>query len=183
MWVTVGVVVVALQAPAVLMLRQLGRQSRELQQGLAAAEQQRASIQARSTKLALEHAEVQRQIALAERLCRKHRWSELFAALSECVPETAILTRLETDPPTASATGAPIVHVRGPGAKAEDDRKAANVASGLVISGVAVDHDSVATFLRNLNNLGQVGQCTLESTLRQPFLNGEGVSFTIRTQW
>jgi len=183
MWVTVGVVVIALQVPAVLTLRQLGRQSRELQRGLAAAEQQRASIQARSAKLAVEHAEVQRQIALAERLSRKHRWSELFAALSECVPETAVLTRLETDPPTASVVSGPIVPVRGPGVTAEDEGKQASVARGLVISGVAVDHDSVARFLKNLNNRGQVGQCTLESALRQPFLNGEGVWFTIRTQW
>lgn len=181
-WVTVGIVLVAMQIPAFILIRQMGSQARELQRGLWAADQQRQVIHARIQALTAHQDEVDRQQQLADQLTRKHHWSGLFAAVSGCLPETVVLTRLETDPPKSGANAPAILPVRGL-AGGEGGSESSGVARGLIISGVAIDHDSVAAFLRNLNAGGQLGRCSLESTLRQPFLDAEAVSFTVRTQW
>ncbi len=181
-WVTVGTVLLAMQIPAFVLIRQMGGQARELQRGLAAAEQQRQVINTRMQAIAAEQDEVDRQTQLAERLTRKHHWSRLFATVSMCLPETAVLTRLETDPPKSGPTASAVLPVRGLAGN-RDGTEGSGAARGLIISGMAMDHESVAAFLRNLNAGGQLGRCSLESTLRQPFLDGEGVSFTVRAQW
>jgi Tfp pilus assembly protein PilN len=119
---------------------------------------------------------------LAEQLNRKHRWSELLIGVTQCLPDTAVLTRLESDPPKCGNASLQAVQVRAPAEK-NASVEPTDVANGLIISGVATDHGSVATFLRNLNTRGRVGRCLLESTMRQPYLTGEGVMFTIKTKW
>lgn len=182
-WIVVGSLVLGLQVPAFVMIRQMGTQARELQRGLAMAAAQRLNIQARLDALAAQQTELDSQLELTERLSRKHRWSELFETIAACLPDTIVLTRLDTDPPRAADDAEPpALRVRATAGGSEGSANR-SVAAGLVIGGVAMDHDSVAVFLRNLNATGQVGRCSLESTLRQPFLKGEGVSFTVRAQW
>jgi len=182
-WIAVGAVVVALQVPAVLALRQMGVQARQLQQGIADAMQQRAVVTTRLAALAVEQAEAQRQLELAERLSRKHRWSELLATIADCVPDTAVLMRVESDPPRSQGSSGVVLAARGPAGQAGTAAEGDHAAGGLLISGMGIDHDAVTAFLRNLNARGRVGRCTLESATRQPFMDGEGVSFTVRMQW
>lgn len=182
-WVIVGSAVLALQVPAFVMIRQMGTQARGLQHGLQMAEGQRRSIQTRIDALTVQQADLDSQLLLAERLSRKHRWSQLFETVAACLPDTVVLTRVDTDPPRADDdAAAPALRVRA-ATEREDASGPRSVAAGLVIGGVAMDHDSVAVFLRNLNATGRVGRCSLESTMRQPFLKGEGVFFTVRSQW
>jgi len=181
-WVAAGVVVMALQLPALVVLRQLGTQARTLQQGLLEAERQREVLEGKLSALKAGQTEVDQQIRLADRLARKHRWSELFTGMSACLPPTAVLTKLESDPPQAGTSSTPVLRVRSNNTEAPGPESQA-VAQGMVITGVAVDHETVAEFLRNLNGQRLAGRCSLESTMRQPYLSGEGVAFTIRTKW
>jgi Tfp pilus assembly protein PilN len=181
-WIAAGVIVVGLQVAGTIALRQMGSRSRELQRGLADAEMQRVTLNQRLDELTSQENDLQRQLKLAEKLNRKHRWSELLAAVSSSLPNTVILTQCESDPPRSANQKASVVQVARPGDKPAP-AEAGDVAGGLVIGGVALDHDSVASFLRNLNASGRVGRCSLESSMRQPYLKGEGVFFTIKTRW
>lgn len=181
-WVTIGCIILALQVPAFITIRRMGTQARELQRSLELAGLQHQTIQTRLAALAAQQVEVDRQIELADRLSRKHRWSELFETVAACLPETAILTKLDTDPPRGGGDGNPTPRMRAAVHK-DEGGSVEGVAAGVVIGGVAMDHDSVAVFLRNLNATGKVGRCSLDSTMRQPFLEGDGVSFTVRAQW
>lgn len=183
-WVAVGVAVIALQIPAFIGLRGLGSHARELQRGLAAAKQQRDAVNVRLAAIALQQAEVDRQIQLAERLANKHHWSDLFASVAASLPDKAVLTRIETDPPKAGQSSTGVLLVRAPaGANATGAASESQLAGGLLIQGIALDHDTVASFLKDLNASGAVGQCSLETSQRQPFLSGEAVFFTVRTKW
>jgi Tfp pilus assembly protein PilN len=181
-WVAVGVAVIAVQVAAAVTLRQMGGQARELQRGLVDAEHQQRTINARLESLGNEQEEVERQLKLTQQLNRKHRWSELLAAVTQCLPETVVLTRVETNPAKSGTVSVQSVPMRGPGGK-NLPQELVDVANGLVITGVATDHDAVTAFLRNLNVRGHVGRCVPESTVRQPYLTGEGVLFTIKTKW
>lgn len=184
-WIAVGATVLAVQVVAGVAVRQLDRRTRELKAELTQAEQQQHEVAGRLASLDDRERQVQRDLQLADQLARKHRWSELLVAVSDCLPDTAVLARFESDPPrrTEQAIGvrAVVGGKRGraqPGAEEQE-----KPAGGLHISGVATDHETVATFLRRLSADGRMGTCTLESALLQPFLRGEGVYFTIRTQW
>lgn len=181
-WIAIGVIAVSVEVVLALMVRQMGGRTRELQRGLADAEQQRNTVNQRLDELTAREVELDRQLRLADQLNRKHRWSELLSAVSMSLPNNVVLARCESNPAKSAGGRAQAVQVVRPaeGASAAESQ---DVAGGLVIGGVATDHDAVAAFLRNLNAGGGVGRCSLESTMRQPYLNGEGVFFTIRTQW
>ncbi|MBI4581329.1 MAG: PilN domain-containing protein [Planctomycetes bacterium] len=182
-WVQAGAVAVGVQIAAAALLRPVGSQARFLQRGLIDAEQQQRALNKRLVDLSVEEADLKKQMELAEHLNRKHRWSGLLSALAASLPNTVVLTRCETDPIKSGAASAQVVQANQPGNAAPAEAEPPDVARGLVITGVAVDHDSVAALLRNFNGTGRAGRCSLESTMRQPYLNGEGVFFTIRTRW
>ncbi len=182
-WVAAGVLVIGLQVAAAVVLRQMGSQARDLQRGLIGAQHQEITLRQRLDTMTTREGELERQLSLAEQLNRKHRWSELLVRVTACLPNTVVLTRCESDPAKSSTAGASTAVVRSTGGKPGGAGESTDVAGGLVISGVAMDHDSVASFLRNLNGKGRVGRCSLESSMRQPYLKGEGVFFTVRTKW
>lgn len=183
-WIAVGVMVLAVQIAAGVVLAQLAAPARRLQAGLEAAVAQKHALAKRLSGIAIEQTELDKQMRLADQLNRKHRWSDLLACVSRAMPGTVVLTRCESDPARSKLKTKSVLPIAKPAKPGEADAPAAaDVAEGLLISGVATDHDSVAVFLRNLNGTGGVGRCTLESTVRQPYLNSEGVFFTIRTRW
>lgn len=124
------------------------------------------------------------RLQLSESLRRKHRWSELLASLVNRLPETVVLTKLETDPPKGeplavrTATGRKTPK-KPNGAAEPPDRSA----KGLIMTGVGLDHESIATFLRALNADPEFGHWQLQSTSRQAFREGEGVAFTAYIGW
>jgi Tfp pilus assembly protein PilN len=181
-WVAVIVTIVCIQVLACVVLRQMSSQARELQQGLRDAEQQQKLLGEKIQELGLQQVDWERKMKLAEQLNCKHRWSELLSDVTWGLPDTIVLTRLESDPAKCGNAPLQVVKVRTPADK-NAPAEPADVANGLVITGVATDHGSVAVFLRNLNAQGRVGRCLLESTMRQPYLTGEGVMFTIKTKW
>ncbi len=182
-WVVLGAMLLALQVTAAVALREMGTKTRDLQQGLMVAENQQQSLKKRIQGLAAQQADLDKQLELAEHLNRKHRWSELLSHLSDTLPPTVVLVGCESNPPKSTAKGQEGASVRPAADKGKGPAEPADVATGLVITGVATDHGAVAALLRKLNESGKLGRCSLESTQRQAYLKGEGVFFTIRTQW
>lgn len=181
-WAAVCIAIVCAQIAVAVVLRQMSSQARQLQQGLVQAEQQQLSLTGRIRAIESQQADSDRQIRLADQLNCKHRWSELLTNVIRCMPDSVVLTKLESEPAKCGNPSLHMVTVRTPADKISPTEPI-DVATGLVIRGMATDHDSVAMFLRNLNTRGEAGRCLLESTIRQPYLTGEGVLFTIKTQW
>jgi Tfp pilus assembly protein PilN len=124
------------------------------------------------------------RLQLSENLRRKHRWSELVTALVVRLPETVLLTKLETDPPKGEPPAArTATHQKMPKKAETVVEQPDRSAKGLIMTGVGVDHESIATFLRAINADPDFGHCQLQSTARQAFREGEGVAFTAYIGW
>ena len=127
-----------------------------------------------------------RNVALAERLRRKHRWSEALEALARKLPDRVVLTRLASDPPRDS-----YVSGERPGAKARerlagkkgDSEDRDGAARGFLIDGIAANHESLAVLLGALDDNDRFGRCELRSSSRQRFMDDFAVGFTIYTRW
>jgi Tfp pilus assembly protein PilN len=135
--------------------------------------------------LRAEHQATRRRVILAEQLQSKHRWSRTLGDLVEAVPQTAMLTRLQTIPPRAEAPKPRKKQPERLTVLGERPQKppGESVARGFMIDGLAADHESVAGLLRRLNETRRLGTCELLSTRQQPFRNGHAVALSIRSEW
>lgn len=124
------------------------------------------------------------RLQLSESLRRKHRWSEILSSLVDRLPENVVLTKLETDPPRSEPLGTRTgTSKKKPNAPSIAKGQPNPSAKGLTIQGVALDHESIATFLRAVNADSSIGYCQLQSTARQAFRSGQGVAFTAYIGW
>ena len=184
----VAAVIVAVQFVLGVALSHLAADTREAQRRISVQRQDQVQLHERLARLAAHESRLDREVLLLQHLTRKHRWSEVLDLVNGALPETVVLTRIESIPavgrlpaePSAerSAAARPVAAGRT-GAEGEPP----DTATGLLIGGLATDHESIALFLRQLKLRGSLGTCTLESTQRRPFLSGQAVGFTIRTQW
>ena len=164
----------------------LGYGAEDTHEALSETAKLREQQQSRSQAFALlsvEEKQLIRRLELSQSFRRKHRWSELFASLVDRLPENVVLTKLETDPPKADPPRVRVATAKGNAKESTPHDQPDHTAKGLTISGVARDHESVATFLRAMTADSQIGHCQLESTIRQAFQEGEGVAFTIYIGW
>jgi Tfp pilus assembly protein PilN len=190
-WTITAGLVLAAQVLCGFVLVPLAGRARGLQQGLADAQIQRAALLQRLASLTAEEQDIARQMTLAEQLARKHRWSELLGRLAGELPDTIVLLRCETSPARSAGVQGELVlsaeRLNAPagagGAPGQPPSAPADVAAGLVLAGMAADHDSVALLLRRLNAAETLGRWSIESTVRQPYMSGQGVMFTLRCQW
>ena len=130
--------------------------------------------------------ELDRKVTLAECLRRKHHWSELLAALAQKLPDRVVLTKLTSDPPKDSHVSGerPRVKAGGQsGGKRKDSPGGEGAARGFLIDGIAADPESLAAFLRALDDTERLGRCELRSSSRQRFMSDYAVGFTIYTRW
>ncbi len=185
--VVAAAVLVAVQVVLGGSLSHVAADTREARRRISMLRQDQLQLQERLARLASQESRLDREAVLLRQLTRKHRWSEVLDLVNGALPETVMLTRVESIPavgkmpaesPGERSAARPFAAGRtGPAGEPPD------TATGLLIGGLAVDHESVALFLRQLKLRGSLGTCTLESTQRRPFLSGQAVSFTIRTQW
>ncbi len=190
-WLAAGSGLLAVELLVGAALTEIGTRSRDLNHQLMEIAGQRENLGVKLVELTAQEQEAARQLELAEQLSRKHRWSELLGGLAAAMPGGVVLTRVATEPKDAPAPQAApgnaaksnlhkMLQPAGAAtAKAPDDGRA----RGLTLSGMAVDHQSVAEFLRQLNADGRLGSWDVESTVRQPYLGGEGVLFTLKARW
>ena len=184
-WLVVCAAILAGQGLSAHFLRIMASDVRESRRRLVLMEKNVQEMNAQLARLGAQQRDLARRVQLVDRLGRKHRWSEVLDELVGHLPSTVMLTDLQTDPPKGPAaqtvTG---TEARRQGARpGEGQRSGAGVATGLLISGVATDHESIALFMRALNAEEQWGRCQLEATSRKPFMDGEAVNFTIRMRW
>jgi Tfp pilus assembly protein PilN len=185
-WLIFCAALIAAQMLSVHFLSYLARQVRQERAHLAAVEKERQALSINQARLVARQRDLSRRLLLVDRLARKHHWSRVLIAMAGRLPQTVMLTGLQTEPPKgqvlvpAPPSGRPN---QTPKPGVQQDARKQGVAEGLLITGMATDHESVAELLRALNEENQLGRCQLESTSRQPFMNGEGVTFTIRMRW
>ena len=185
-WVVVCVAVVVAQGLSAHFLGVMARDVRDSRGRLAIMERDIQDMNIQLARLTAQQRDLARRVQLVDRLGQKHRWSEVLAAVAGHMPPTVMLVDLQTDPPKgqpAPMTTAAGARPRNTPQAGQNKQQNAGIATGLLIGGVATDHESIARFMRALNGETQWGRCRLESTSRCPFMNGEGVSFTIRMRW
>jgi Tfp pilus assembly protein PilN len=185
-WVALSTALIAAQVMSSMFLGLKAKQTRTALKAVAKMQAEEPALHSQQVVLTQEKCALKKQIALAERLRLKHRWSDTFAEVTAALPDTIMLTELASvsarQGDRGVRTGKTKSDVRRPGSRdaAADQRSAAQ---GLVIGGIARDHESVAHFLGVLDDRAQAGTCELETTSRQPFMDDHAVAFTIRTSW
>ena len=185
MWLTLCVAAVVGQAVLAVAVHYLAGETKlriaqivDMRSGEQALIKQLAALRA-------DHQATRRRVILAEQLRRKHRWSRTLGDLVEAVPQTAMLTRLQTIPPRAEA---PKQRKRQPErlnlfGDRPQKTPGEGVARGLMIDGLAADHESAAGLLKRLNETRRLGTSELLSTRQQPFRDGHAVALSIRSEW
>jgi Tfp pilus assembly protein PilN len=165
----------------------LARQVSEDRHHLAIVEREKQELSVAGAGLAARQRDLSRRASLVDRLARKHRWSQVLTAMAGRLPDTVMLTGLQTEPPKGQvvvpppSAGRPNEAIPKPDTKTQPDKE--SIATGFLLTGIATDHESVAELMRGLNQESRLGPCQLQATNRQPFLNGEGVTFSIRLRW
>ena len=162
----------------------MAQETRDARAQMAGLRERQQSQSKELAFLTMEENQLTRKLQLSEDLRRKHRWSELLALLAKQLPETVVLTEMETIPPRGDPPGAGADNAKrnadGTPAAAPLPHRAVK---GLIMAGVAVDHESIAAFLRTMNASSRFDQCQLQSTKRQQFKEGEGIAFQIQIGW
>jgi len=188
-------VLVAASAAAVVVQIVLGAavnhmaaDTRDAQRRISRQRQDQVQLHERLARLTAQENRLDREVLLVRHLTRKHRWSEILDLVSGALPETVLLTRIESIPAVGKLPAEPAAERSAAARPAAAGRTGTegeppDTAAGLLIGGLATDHESVALFLRQLKLQRSLGTCTLDSTHRRPFLSGQAVGFTIRTQW
>ena len=177
-WATAAVVIFLVQVAAGIGLGRLAAETREVESQMAVMKAQQHDLGQNLAALTAERTALARRLDLAEQLRHKHRWSGVLAEVANAVPPAVVLTSIGSEPPR-------MVEARSTngGKSAAADTLVEPVAEGLTVTGVAANHEAIAAFLANLNEATRLGLCELGQTGRQPFLEGEGVAFTIYARW
>ncbi len=186
LWIALAVAVVVAEGISSVGLRLTARDTREAAWQTARMQEAQGALVKELASLSATKRDLARQVALAEQLRRKHRWSRTLGVLSAQVPDGVMLTSLTTDPPRASESGKDFSVAGGlPRRPRRDGEKNPNTetALGLILEGVAMDHTSMAALLSALNRQPEFGTCELKSANRQAFLDDHAIAFTVCTRW
>jgi Tfp pilus assembly protein PilN len=185
-WVALSIAVMGIECLLGMSLRLQASRTRDSRQQLTQLQEDQRRLAKSFATLASERRALDRQIALAEQLSRKHRWSRAFEVITTHLPAYVVLDKLTTDPPEdASSVAAPRTSA-GLGGQIKGKPQAAaepNTAKGLILEGVARDHEAVASLMGALDDQMNFGTCELKSSSRRVFMGAEAVSFTIHTRW
>ena len=133
-----------------------------------------------SAALTAELEQTRRILQEAERLRQGHRWSRLLSFLAERVPDSVLLVLVATDPSEPGRARVPSrgadAYESGPGAGDSGPR-------AIAIRGYAMEHQDQAAFLGSLKEQQVFDSVSLLHSKREPFLNGEGIAFTLTCHW
>jgi Tfp pilus assembly protein PilN len=176
-WATVAVVTATL-------IGTIGAYATHQARDVTSLRVQADTIRAEGTSLRNETAVVEAQVQgsthllqQAERLREGHYWSRMLAYVADCVPDSVVLALLATDPPqpgTEPARGRDREAPRG--SSASDPRS-------LALRGYALEHKDVNELIENLKKGGVFVSVSLLYSKREPYLESEGVSFTLTCHW
>lgn len=187
LWLLVAAGVVTGQVLVAAVLRAKTDDVRRTQQQTEQLQQYRDQLVKDLADHSAEYQIIEKQVALSLGLRRKHRWSRTISLLSEHLPEKALLTKLESNPPRYAGGGsgrsALDMHSLVRKGKDQTKQKDANIARGMLLAGIAADHESVAVLLGKLDERPEFGTCELKSTSRQPFHEDFAVVFSIAITW
>ncbi|HUW81569.1 MAG TPA: hypothetical protein VMZ31_02085 [Phycisphaerae bacterium] len=185
MWLTLCVAAVVSQAVLGAAVHYLAGETRVRMVQIVDMRSEEQALIKQFAALKAGHRAVRRRMILAEQLRRKHRWSRALCDLVDAVPQTAMLTCVHTIPPRAEAPKQRQKHPERFALPGDRQQKppGESVARGLVIDGLATDHESVASLLKRLNDTRRLGLCELLSTHQQPFRDGHAVALSIRSEW
>jgi len=133
-----------------------------------------------STALTAELEQTRRILQEAERLRQGHRWSRLLSFLAERVPDSVLLVLVATDP---SEPGRARASRRAANPKESDPGEGDLGPRAIAIRGYALEHQDQAAFLGSLKEQQVFDSVSLLHSKREPFLNGEGIAFTLTCHW
>lgn len=156
---------------------ELGLRNRRLQAQLAGLRRDVRSISAKAER-------VQLQIDRAEALRSKRSWSALISLIGQCMPDGSWSTSIATDPPTAPHGGSR--SSARPGHKGDSGGPTTVVIEAprrLRISGYATDAVEPLAFVTNLKSAGVFRDVSLESSRREPVLDGSYFRFSVVCDW
>ncbi len=142
------------------------------------------AIRAEGTSLRNETAKIEARVQgasnllqQAERLREGHYWSRMLAYVADCVPDSVVLVLLATDPAQPGTI-----------ATRSRDREAARAPASsdprsIALRGYAIEHKDVNDLIENLKKGGVFQSVSLLYSKREPYLESEGVSFTLTCHW
>ena len=107
MWLTLCAAATVSQAVLTVTVHYLAGDTRAQLAGIVDMRGEERALIKQLAALKADHQAMRRRVILAEQLRRKHRWSRTLGDLVEAVPQTAMLTRLQTIPPRAEVPKAP----------------------------------------------------------------------------
>lgn len=154
----------------------LERNVSPVQQRLAEVRQNLRQETTRYQKLAT-------QIARADALRAKRAWSDLLSAVAQYTPETVWLLSLDTKEAQPESRT-----VKAPVSKQEGESKDSGPVildgpSGMRLTGYALDHESLYSFMSELKRAKVFTAIELTSAGKEPVLEGTAVRFVLDCDW
>ena len=156
------------------------KQANELNRVAADLRAAEARLNRDGAKALAELARTQKTLHEAQRLRDGHRWSRLLNYLAAQVPDSVLLVMVATDPPEPGR-GSSLTPRSRQAPKAR--RSSGEGPRALAIRGYALEHEDLAAFLGGLNKADVFDSVSLLHTKREPFLDGEGLAFTLTCHW
>jgi Tfp pilus assembly protein PilN len=175
-----------LAAAAVLYLR-----ADETRKMLLQAEVARAATRELDRELEAPTRDAERlamQVAVAERLRTKHRWSRLLALLAETTPDKVVITAVSTDPPQwspalrSTASGG-VLRPRAAGPHIAAGEMARRLIEGVTLSGYAAEHGDLSAFMAALHASQSFADLDLRQARRDRYLGREAILFELQCRW
>jgi len=139
-----------------------------------------ARLKAEGIELAADLARTQKMLREAERLRDGHHWSRVLGYLAAQVPDTVQLVMVATDPPEPGRAGTVTRRLRG---GAGPKRSGQDGPRSLAIRGYALEHKDLAAFIDGLKDGEIFDSVSLLHSKREPFLDDEGLAFTLTCHW
>lgn len=115
-----------------------------------------------------------REVALAERLRTKHRWSRLMASMSEAIPSRVVLSTISTDPPQWPVN---ILNDLNAG------RGSRPILSGVRLTGQAIDHQDLTAFMSAIHASNLFASLDLRQARRERVQERDAILFELECRW
>jgi len=157
LWALVLLAAVTAEAGAWLVLRGREQAVRQLYSGTESLRRRSASLRQQLARAEATRGYLERRLALVASMKGRLVWSRILERLAATVPEGIMLTKLATIPtaPAAASPPSPVSLLQALGADKKPPPETDNDdPEGLVMTGLATDHQELARLIGMLNTCG-----------------------------
>lgn len=182
--VAIGIGLLLVELGIGLMLHVRTGRARELLAEAAEAEATAAALKPKLLAPVERAAALEQQVALASELRATHYWSRLLGLLAEAAPPRVVLSTVSTEPPKCPVPRAlPVRRSTGVTSEEEPEPPPLPSVTAVVVTGYAVGHDDLSTFVVALQASDAFASIDLRNARRADFMSRDAIAFELHCRW